>query len=252
MKRTGLRSFALFLLTSPFLLASRTDAAASAIRVDTITHGVKLSLSIPRQIYPKDALVTVTVRLQNVSRHTVLVSANNYPDAIVLDAAHQEVYSARDPLLDRALFELHGPGPRPPMKLRPHRVLVASYFVVLRGPLLRADAMVGSRGKEHAIQGPTLPLTLTDEAPPTVTVMVTPTLHATITPPPGVSSPPYFVEQTQCADNGISTGRGWQAAATNDLTPQFATDCSTPRAWVAVAGWLDHPVANIDYTAPTG
>jgi hypothetical protein len=169
-------------------------------------------------------------------RHTVLVSVNNYPDAIVLDAAHQEVYSARDPLLDRALFELHGPGPRLPMKLRPRRVLVGSYFVVLRGPLLQADAVVGPRGKEHAIQGPTLPLTLTDEAPPAVTVMATPTLHATITPP-GVSSPPYFVEQTQCAGNGlVSTGRGWQAAASNDLTPEFPSDCISPHAWVAVVG----------------
>jgi hypothetical protein len=134
------------------------------------------------------------------------------------------------------------------MKLGPHRVLVASYFVILRGPLLQADAMVGPRGKEHAIQGPILLLRLTDEAPPTVTVMETPTLHATITPPPGVSTPPYFVEQTQCAGNGlVSTGRGWQAAATNDLMPEFPSDCISPHAWVAVAGWLNQPAVEINW-----
>jgi hypothetical protein len=202
------RNLNLVLLMSPFLLTSRTDAAsASATVVSTTTRGVKLSLSIPRRTYPKDALVTVTVRLQNVSRHTVLVSVNNYPNAIVLDSAHHELYSARDSLSDRALFELHGPGPRPPMKLRTHRGFVISYFVILRGPLLQAVAMIGSRGKEHDIHGPTLPLTLTDEAPPPVTVTGTPTLHATITPPPGVSAPPYFVEHTQCTGNGlVSTG----------------------------------------------
>jgi hypothetical protein len=232
--------------------AARANASsvATALRVDTVTHGVKLSLSVPRQTYPKNALVTATLSLQNVSRHTVLVSVNNYPDVVVLDSAHGEVYSGRHPLLDRALFDLHGPGPRSPMKLRPHRVLVAAYFVVLRGPLLQAQAVVGSQGKEHVIHGPTLPLTLADEAPPTLTVMETPTIHAIIAPPPGVSAPPYFVEQTRCADNDIMTGRGWQAAPRDDLTPEFASDCVKPGAWVAVVGWLNHPVVTISYTEP--
>jgi hypothetical protein len=244
-------SSALFLLTSVLAVAKAQATPTSAVHVDTITHGVKLSLSIPRRTYPKNALVTVMVRLQNVSRHTVLVSVDNYPNAIVLDSAHHELYSARDPLSDRALFELHGPGPRPPMKLRTHLVLVASYFVILRGPLLQAYVMIGPRGKEHDIHGPTLPLTLTDEAPPPVTVTGTPTLHATITPPPGVSAPPNFVEQTQCTGNGtVSTGRGWQAASTNVLTPEFPTDCVTPHKWIAVAGWLNHPVVDIAWSGP--
>lgn len=252
MKYRVVRSIVLLLLIPPYLLVSRVEAArVSAVSVVVVTHGVKLSLRIPRRTYPKNALVTVTVRLQNVSRHTVLVSVDNYPDAIVLDSARQEVYAARDPLLDQALFELHGPGPRPPMKLRPHRVLVAPYFVILRGPLLQAVAMVGERGKEHSIQGPTLPLTLTDEAPPTVTVGETPTIHATITPPPGVSAPPYFIEQIQCTGNGtISAGRGWQAANTNVLTPEFPSDCITPHKWIAVAGWLNYPVVDLAWSGP--
>jgi hypothetical protein len=252
-RATRSKNLVLLLLIASCLGTSRTYAAsASAIRVETVAHGVRLSLSIPRRTYPKNALVTVTVRLQNVSRHTVLVSVNNYPDAIVLDSAHQEVYSARDPLSDRALFALIGPGPRPPMKLRPHHGITISYFVILRGPLLQAHAMIDTGGKELEVHGPILPLTLTHEALPRVTVIETPTLHATITPPPGVSAPPYFVEQTRCADNDIMTGRGWQAAPTDDLTPEFATDCTKPGAWVAVAGWLNHPVASIDYTAPAG
>lgn len=102
-------SSAFFLFISVIVVAKAHAAPVFAVRVDTITHEVKLSLSIPRRTYPRDALVTVTLRLQNVSRHTVLVSVNNFPDAIVLDAAHQEVYSARDPSCDQALFELIGP-----------------------------------------------------------------------------------------------------------------------------------------------
>jgi hypothetical protein len=242
---------ALFLLTSVLAVAKAHATPASAIRVETVTHGVKLSLSIPRRTYPKNALVTVMVRLQNVSRHTVLVSVNNYPNAMVLDSAHHELYSARDPLSDRALFELHGPGPRPPIKLSPHHGFAVSYFVILRGPLLQAVAMVGPRGKERDIHGPTLPLTLTDEAPPPVTVTETPTLHATIAPPPSVTAPPYFVEHTQCTGNGlVSTGRGWQAANSNLLTPEFPSGCVTPHMWIALAGWLNHPVVDIAWSGP--
>lgn len=139
------------------------------------------------------------------------------------------------------------------MKLRPHHGLAISYFVVLRGPLLQAVAMVGPRGKEHDVHGPILPLTLTDEAPPPVSVSEIPALHATITPPPGVSVSvsPYFIEQTQCTGNGfVSTGRGWQAANTNGLTPEFPADCITPHEWIAVAGWLNHPVVDIAWSGP--
>lgn len=253
-KASGLRSWFVIVLVVVSLVSPGHAGAASvsAVQVSTTAHGVRLSLSIPRQTYPKNALVTVTVRLHNASRHTVLVSGNDPLTVTVFDSSHQAVYWPREPLGENTLFDLHGPGPRPPMKLRPHRVLVFSDFVILRGPLLQARAMIGPRGKEHALAGPLLPLTLTDEATPAVTVAETPTLHATITPPTGVSGSPYFVEQTQCADNGMSTGRGWQAAPTNVLTPEFATDCVSPRAWVALVGWLNHPVVSIDYTAPTG
>jgi len=40
-------------------------------RVDTITHGMKLSLILSKRVYLQDMLTKVTVRLQNVSRHPV-------------------------------------------------------------------------------------------------------------------------------------------------------------------------------------
>jgi hypothetical protein len=241
-------SLAVALLLSAWSPVSRTNASSVAtLHVDTVTHGVKLSLSVPRQTYPKDALVRVTVRLQNVSRHTVLVSGNNPATVVVLDSSHQAVYRPDTPFLGRALFGQSVP-PRLAIKLRPNQRLVNSFFLILRGPLLQAEATLGARAQEYSIRGALVPLTLTDETPPTVVVAALPTIHATITPPRGVSGPPYFVEETQCTGNGISgTWGGWGMSSSDNLTPGFASDCISNRKWIAYAGWLGHPVASIDY-----
>jgi hypothetical protein len=155
------------------------------------------------------------------------------------------VYWADTPFFGQALFD-HSVPRRPTIHLQPHQHLVNSFFVILRGPVLQAQATLGALAKERGIGGAFVPLTLTDEAAPAAIVSETPTVHATITPPPGVVGPPYFVEQTECPEN--ETWRGWLRAATDTLTPGFAPECNANRKWIAYAGWLGHPITAIDYT----
>lgn len=239
------------LLLSAWSPVPRTNASSLASkRVDTVTHGVKLSLRIPRQTYPKNGLVKVTVRLENVSRHTVLVSGNNPSMVVVSDASQQVVYWPDAPFMGQELFG-QSMARRPTIHLRPHHHLARSYFVILRGPLLQAHATLGVPAKERNIGGAFVPLALTDEAAPAVTVSDTPTIHATITPPAGTVGPPYFVEQTLCTGKDIyGDSRGWDVAPSDDLIPGFSSDCVSNRKWIAYAGWLGHPVANIDYAEP--
>lgn len=247
-----LRCLGFLPLLAPFWCIRSTEAASvSAVQVATTTHGVKLLLSIPRQTYPRNALVRVTVRLQNVSRHTVLVSGNNPALVVVLDASHQVVYRADTPFMGQELFD-QSMARRPTIHLRPHHHLARSYFVILRGPLLQAQATLGAPAKEHTIRGVFVPLTLTEEPAPTVVVTDTPTVHAAITPPAGTVGPPYVVEQTVCTGKDIyGDSRGWDVAPGDDLTPGFPSDCVSNRKWIAYAGWLSHPVATISYQDKT-
>jgi hypothetical protein len=245
-------SLIVLLLLTVWSPVPRTNASsvAAAVQVDTVTHGVKLSLSIPSRTYPRNALVRVTVRLENVSRHTVLVSGNNPAIALVLDASHQVVYWPDSPFMGQELFG-QSIARRPTIHLRPHHHLARSYFVILRRPLLQAQATLGAPGKEYDIGAAFVPLALTDEAAPMAIVTGAPSIHAAITPPAGTVGPPYFVEQTACTGKAIyGDSRGWDVAPGDDLVPGFSSDCMSNRKWIAYAGWLNHPVVAISYSQP--
>ncbi len=250
--RKSLVALAALLLPSPFSPVSGTSASSTtSLRVDTVTHGVKLSLIVPRRTYPRNALIQVTVRLQNVSRRTVLVSSGiNGPTVVVLDSAKQVVYSPESPFMDDTFMSILGGGPRPPIKLAPHKSWTPTFFVILRGPVLQAQALLGARGKELEVDGAPVPITLTDAAAPAVLVSDAPTIHATVTPPPGALGPPIVMEETHCSGNGISSEDGWDGASSDDLTPDFAPDCVSPRTWIAYAGWLGYPIATVSYSGP--
>jgi hypothetical protein len=151
MRHNALRSFGLLLLLAPLSYPRGTGAApVSAVQIETTTHGVKLSLSVPRRSYPRNALVRVTVRLENVSGHTVLVSGNNPAMVVVSDASHQVVYWPDAPFMGQELFG-QSMARRPTIHLRPHHHLARSFFVILRGPFLQAQATLGAPAKESGI-----------------------------------------------------------------------------------------------------
>jgi len=49
----------------------------SRYRLDTISHGIKLTLIMPRRAYPLDSLTQVTVRVENMSGHAVVANSDN-------------------------------------------------------------------------------------------------------------------------------------------------------------------------------
>lgn len=253
MKHSALRRFGLLLLLTLLSYPQGTGAASvSAVQSETTTHGVKLTLSMPRRSYPRNALVRVTVGLENVSRRAVLVSGNNPATVAVLDTSRQVVYWPDTPFMGQELFGQSMPR-RPTIHLPPHHHLTRSFFVILSGPLLQAQTTLGVPGKERDIGGAFVPLTLTDEAAPTVAVSDRPTIHAAITPPAGAAGPPYFVEQTLCTGKDIyGDSRGWDVAPGDELIPGFSADCVSNRKWIAYAGWLNHPVVAISYAQRAG
>jgi len=250
-----LRRPAPLLLVLPLaLLPIRSTAAhpASGYSASTLPHGVMLTLTVPHRLYPRSALVRVTLTVKNVAAHTKYIrSGLESPSAYVLDASGSEVYDPLEPLGDKTLITPIGPGPRS-FPLRPGRVWQAHPYLVLRGDRIVYWMRLGRVGHGNAVtvQGHPVLVRLTDEAAPQVSISSSPTLQATIIPPCPVSGPMLYLRQWSCqtGDGTYLSGSGWVAAKGRTVSGSEArANCGARLQWQALAGWLNHPVAHIDY-----
>jgi len=107
------------------------------------SHGVELSLLLPRRTYPRNALVSTTVTLRNVSKHVVhlttspSINGSQGPQVSVLDARRNVVYP---PALQK-LFRFPNPSPGQ-LRLRPGEAYQTQMYVILRAAHLEAEALV--------------------------------------------------------------------------------------------------------------
>lgn len=224
---------------------------ASSVRVDTVSHGVRLSLVVPRRSYPRNALVVATVRVTNVSRHAVFLSGNNYPTVDVFNGSHQDVYDSAEPF-GTSTFVMPSGGPhRPPRSLAVGASLTAHPFLVLRGRVVQARATVAVHGFEQNITGRQTRLGLSARDEPVVSVQDIPVLHAVVSSPEEADTPLYRIDETQCAAHGgVSLYFSqWASTRSSTLAPPFPRDCDigSTRHWIAYAGYLDHSIAEIDW-----
>lgn len=252
------RSAAVLLLVAAALLPGQRARAGRApvMTASRTARGVRLTLDLPRQTYPRDALVRVSVTVQSVSRTPVLVGATAAPECMrrgpgvqVLDAAGAAVYPPAAPWVMASCGHPIFPAALPPGHTLHHTMLT-----VLRGPEVRGVAAIGPMGSAHQVVTPPLRITFTDEPPPTLTLATAPNLHLIVTPSRAISSRMfYFVYGSVCPQSppgtqyrsetprwertGLSPGRRFRLLA----------DCAAPIRWVFAGGWLNHPAVSLDY-----
>jgi len=251
--------FSLFVVLL-FLTRSAVQAhPAEHLTVSTVSHGVKLTLTAPHRDYPENALIRVSVRLENLSHHWKTVRGSgplcgsNRPSAEVTTSAGLAVYPPAIPFVfascGRVLF-----GTR----LLPGGVLQAHPLIILRGNRVQAYASIDNQGTE-IITKP-LVLHLFPGVAPRVTITKTPFLQAAVRPTnEGTKKRLYFLYGYRCpgdpADDGfIGTASGvfqWQSTTLSHHGAYlFQVGCDNPIAWHVVAGYLNQPVATIDYRSP--
>lgn len=233
----------------------------SAYLAEVRTHGVELSLSLPRHDYPQDALVRVTVRLENISRRVVQVGATGAPacdrrgpGVLVSNASHQILY----PPAITWLLPSCGPYLRP-RSLRPGRTIRRGLFAILRGNQIQAIAAIGNKPVE--ITTPPLTVTLRSEPAPHLILRTTAPSEISISSAtPTQRGSFYYITSEMCvfptAGPQGGTGSGWGMTHFAFTTPdrdgvyRFASGCEPPTRWSFVGGWLNHPVATIEYIRP--
>jgi hypothetical protein len=222
--------------------------------------GMRLSLTMPRRSYPRNALARVTVRVQNVSTHAVtyLVSGSalsgvSTPQVQAFDRLGKVVFpsvQSEEPMLT-------GAGSISVL-LHPHTSRVFRDLVIVRGARLRATVEFTPRAQPFdgvqypqnllATRAVTVGLTRAD--PPTIAVRSTPSGPvADVALPPGASRSLWWVSYADCSPQAVSSNAmytfSWQPTG-----PRLKPGCFPLQTWYATVGRLNHSVAVLRYVAP--
>jgi hypothetical protein len=242
------RLVSLLILVMPFVGTTRVQPATSTrISVSTVsTDGVRLTLSLPRATYPRNALVRATVRIQNVGQHTVLTwigdGCGTNPFIEVFDRQGHLVDQAPTITFDRSGGCEHVLG----QPFRPGRVTVRHVFAVLREPYLRVVLTIGKNLNGRDVSAK-LAVHLIAGAAPTVTINQSGEPAAAVHRPPGATGPPYYSGSALCGTaaepQATSMDLLWSPASST-----LHSGCLQTREWHGLVGYLNYPVAAIDWT----
>lgn len=243
--------------------AQHTQANGS-FSVQRASHGLKLTLTLPTNVYPMNALIRVRIDIRNVSRRVVYLdqwgapceglNGFNDPGVEVLDGAGKQMYPP-------AIFGFPLPpcAPQPNRKLRTVQAghtLSRQVYAILRGSRIRASVSTtnattpSSSGSTFRVTTPSLNLHLTAGARPHADVhTVAPDISADIQPSGPVQGPLRYIAWNQCPAGSTATSGTvsavWASAHGTHLSPS----CSPVNTWAVVAGWVGRPVAEIQYSS---
>ena len=223
------------------------------IGVETLVHGLRLSLSVRKAGYPRNGLIRVRVSVRDVSGHDVALGS---PDGCMDSPGVQVVDEAGKVVYPPALPPIRGTcgAVRNPLILGQGQVVTREVLVVLRGNRLQAVAVIKrSAGPDGTfVKGQPIRLPLAPATAPRVSLGVRGgAVFARLLPSSRVNGPLLYVDEAECKQQAsrrtsevVSGHHDWTVGS-NLLTP----GCSPARIWHVVAGWLNHPVAVIDYVS---
>ncbi|MGI8827113.1 MAG: hypothetical protein ACR2JC_16025 [Chloroflexota bacterium] len=229
-------------------------ASSPARKSVTIRHGLELTMNLHRRVFERNALTVVSVEVLNVSRHAIHLERGetDNPFVSVLARSGEEVYPPALPLVtpqsDSSLS---------PQVLDPGQSFSHDVYVVIRGPSLRPVVLLQDSSTRR-VAGTAVTVSLRPGPRPQVLLHTSPEISADILPSTTVYGPLIYQSMSACGlpHNGemeeVQAGpSGWTPAGGTRLAPVWNPACTSGREWHVVAGWLDHPVARVDYVAPS-
>jgi len=237
------------LVVAPFLPGAHAVAATSpGTAVSTTAHGITLTLVVPIRVFPRNALVRFTVRVRNVSHHTVLTRLGpecieNSPYIEVLDDS------------GNATSQFPPNAEAPPCPIFFGQPLLSGHSVtqhvlaIVNGTSVRAVLPVG-RKLEQQVVTPDVTVGLTENA--TQAVIIHRSIgapFAVVARPATAHGPLYVEDSTYCgtatAGASLSANLIWHHVKGDHVY----SGCAGPQQWHGFAGYLNFPVVSIDYTA---
>lgn len=271
----------LFVVAQGFSLpTARAQPASKPFAVAGIAHGVRISLTLARHSYPRDALITATVTLHNVSRDDRYLpdwppnwGGPHSPHIRMRTTGGRLIYQEQ-----LSAFLTPTPGSTSDTYiLRPGASLTRHVRFVLQAEQVQAVALVADgytsfstnragkpivpafrlvQGQWH-ITSPFATVALTAEPPPALTVTRPrrgTSIQLRVRPSWRVHGAPFFMDSSYCA-TGANTGftdqqLPWTVMRGDRVTMKLNPQCRTPQRWRLVVGWPDHRVAYFDSRHP--
>lgn len=271
------RNFALVAVLLCLVLPGPGQASAAGrtpLVAGTLSHGVRITLTIPNRVYPRDALARFTVSLTNVSR------ARRYlqdfppdwggpfsPHILMRTRSGRMVYEE-----DLSTFLAPTPGTLGRnFVLQPGRTLTRHVRFVLAAGDVRAVSRVADGYTAYTDGGPPVSppriawahhlwgiatpwihLTLRTERAPTATVSrESNRIRVTVHAPWRTTGPMFYMDSARCwtGPGTMSTEQhiSWTRAPGASFTSALQRSCPSRQPWHAVVGWPDHRVLFLSY-----
>jgi hypothetical protein len=227
---------------------ARGGSADAGSQVSSVAFGVKITLQMPRSTYPQNALARAVTIVQNVSSHPVSIRRPldgcwTNPTVITTSADGKTVYPA-------GLTTVFPHPCKVPIirQLAPGQIIRATRYLVVRGPIIRGLVFVGA-GVASQLATPAFPVRLTEGTAPQVAIRSTPNgPYAQISPVLAAHGAVRFISSAECGSSGSG---GVVDVLRWTMVHSFRVEAGCPgtEEWHAVVGWVNEPVAEIDYNA---
>jgi hypothetical protein len=209
--------------------------------VRVISHSIELSLTVPRRIYPANALIRVTAQLRNVSGESVgllgtagPVCPRYGPGIQVINQAGNVVYPGVS-----STFTTCG-GLLLPRPLQPGQMISRKLLIILRAAAIQAVVSLGTPQSPITIVTPAIRLRLGRERAPFLRAHLTPPFEATIRPSTAQQKGSLYLIQSCSDDFGSRVTFRWTAAPAYLRLSNggyiLRPACSNPEEWYATAG----------------
>ncbi len=235
------------------------EATASRI-ASRATQPVRPTIRVARNAYPANSLVKVTLRVRNESKRSKRIRElcpYGHILAEVITPTKEVVYPPAFP--DGPWPALQCRVPRS-LSIGPNDEVTETGYVILRSSQLRAVVYESIGSNPTSIRSKPVRLHLVRSASPIVTLHTDNQVRAEISPNfKTVRGPMLYQDVVLCpgdqARGGSSVRSGsrtidWERVARGaDGAYHIQPSCARPFEWHVIAGWLNHAVASIDYSA---
>lgn len=226
--------------------------SSGPITARRVSHGLRLTLMLPKRSYPRNALIGATVKVQNVSHHMISAPGTSctQTEPFVEDIGPHGRILYPDGVSWLNLIPPCGAATEDTFMGPGFKRSLGPVYVIARSSTLRAVMDIRESGVSQTSNtpafSPLIRLHLGPYSAPKIALRAQARVAAHLDPGFSTTAPPVFLSLGHCYPGSAPydyLGTYWGPASGRTIMPE----CNHPSSWRAIAGWPGHSVAFIHY-----